>query len=159
MSWQGLKSNKITLSKKRGTYWLSRLSPASTESTCLCNFPFSMFWNNRVYTERNKWYILTHLGESGYCLETSTNCWVNWPDCCKFSGQWPRSVKSAEMKITIYPSACRLLNLLYYTIEKCRFVSPLWHCVFMEICLIFYSYYIVRTWYIYYTMLAMYVLV
>ena len=36
------------LRKKRGTYWLSRLSPASTESTCLWNFPFSMFWINRV---------------------------------------------------------------------------------------------------------------
>ena len=36
------------LRKKRGTYWLSRLSPASTESTCLCNFPFSMFWTNTV---------------------------------------------------------------------------------------------------------------
>ena len=112
-------------------------------------------------TERNKWYILTHLGESGYCLQTSTNCWVNWPNCCKFPGQWPRSVKSAEMKITIYPSACMLLNLLYYTIEKCRFESPLWHWVSMEISFIFYSYYIVRTGYMYiyiYTMLAMYVL-
>ena len=35
----------ITLRKKRGT---SRLSAACTESTCLYNFPFSMFWINRV---------------------------------------------------------------------------------------------------------------
>ena len=43
-------------------------------------------------TERNKWYILTHLGESGYCLQINPNYQVNWPNCCKFSGQWPRSL-------------------------------------------------------------------
>ena len=57
----------------------------------------------------------------------------------RWKSQFPRRRKSG----------CMLLNLLYYTIEKCRFESPLWHCVFMEICLIFYSYYIVRTRYIY----------
>ena len=46
--WTHSSSTEPTLRKKRGTYWLSRLSPASTESTCLCNFPFSMFWINRV---------------------------------------------------------------------------------------------------------------
>ena len=51
-----------------------------------------------------------------------------------------------------------LLNLLYYTIEKCRFESILWHCFFMKICLIFYSYYIVTRGYIY-TTFAMYILV
>ena len=53
------------------------------------------------YTERNKWYILTHLCESGYCLQINPNYQVNWPNCWKFSGQWPRSVKFADMKITI----------------------------------------------------------
>ena len=37
-----------TLRKECGTYWLSRLSPASIESTCLCNFQFSMFWTITV---------------------------------------------------------------------------------------------------------------
>ena len=44
------------------------------------------------HTERNKWYILTHLGESGYCLQINRNYQVNWPNCCKFSCQWPRSL-------------------------------------------------------------------
>ena len=57
--------------------------------------------DSAICTERNKWYILTHLCESGDCLQINQNYQVNWPNCCKFSGQWPRSVKSAEMKITI----------------------------------------------------------
>ena len=92
--------------------------------------------------------------------------WLLSPDVHELSGQLTQLlqifrsmtqifVKSAEMKITIPFSL--LLNLLYYTIEKCRFESPLWHSFFMEICLIFYSYYIVTRWYTY-TMLAMYVL-
>ena len=28
-------------------------------------------------TERNKWYILTHLAESGYCLQINPNYQVN----------------------------------------------------------------------------------
>ena len=53
-------------------------------------------------------------------------------------------------------------TVLMTSIEKCQFESPLWHsCLFMEICLIFYSYYIVTRGYIYiyiYTMKAMYVM-
>ena len=65
--------------------------------------------------------------------------------CCQFSGQWPRFVKS-EIKTRIYPKAS---NSIECTIEKCRFESPLWHFVFMEICLvIFYSNYIVMRGYI-----------
>ena len=99
-------------------------------------------------TERNKWYILTHLGESGYCLQINLNYQVNWPNCCKFSGQDPdlceiRGDENHNLPLSL------LLNLLYYTIEKCQFKSQLWHCVFMEICLIFYSYYIVTRGYIY----------
>ena len=40
-------------------------------------------------------------------------------------------------------------TMLMTSIEKCRFESPLWHCLFMDICLIFYSYYIVPRGYIY----------
>ena len=29
------------------------------------------------HTERNKWYILTHFGESGYCLQINPNYQVN----------------------------------------------------------------------------------
>ena len=62
----------------------------------------------RLYTERNKWYILTHLCESGYCLQINLNYKVNRPNCCKLSGQLTQLlqifrsmtqifVKSAEM--------------------------------------------------------------
>ena len=51
----------------------------------------NMIYHNCVHTERNTWYILTHLGESGYYLQMSTNYQVNWPNCSKFLGQWPRS--------------------------------------------------------------------
>ena len=85
------------------------------------------------YTERNKLYILTHLGESGYRLQINPNYQANyWPNCCKFSSQI--FVKSAEMKITILPLSL-LLNLLNYTIEKCRFESHTDIALFMEICL------------------------
>ena len=32
---------------------------------------------NLMYTERNKWYILTYLSESGYCLQINPNYQVN----------------------------------------------------------------------------------
>ena len=61
-------------------------------------------------TERNKWYILTHLGESGYCLQINPNYQVNWPNCWKFSGQWPRSLwNPGRWKSQFTPSACYLI--------------------------------------------------
>ena len=74
------------------------------------------------HTERNTWYILTHLGESGYCLQINPNYQVNWPNCCKFSGQWPKSLWNPGDENHNLPLSL-LLNLLYYTIEKCRLES------------------------------------
>ena len=85
---------------------------------------------------------------------TVANFQVNDPDLCEIRGD-----ENHNLPLSL------LLNLLHYTIDKCRFESPLWHCVFMEVCLIFNSYFIVRRGYIYiyiyiyiYTILAMYVL-
>ena len=70
-------------------------------STCIdaIYFMHMMYSTSRSYQyteycalKRNKWYILNHLGESGYCLHINPNYQVNWPNCCKFSGQWPRSL-------------------------------------------------------------------
>ena len=36
---------------------------------------------SNTITERNQWYILTHLFESGYCLQINPNYQVNWPNC------------------------------------------------------------------------------
>ena len=33
--------------------------------------------SSHIHTERNKWYILTHLCESGYCLQINPNYQVN----------------------------------------------------------------------------------
>ena len=77
---------------------------------------------------------------------TVGNFQVNDPDLCEIRGD-----ENHNLPFSL------LLNLLYYTTEKCRFESPLWHCFFMEICLIFYSYYIVTRGYIH-TRLAIYVL-
>ena len=66
-------------------------------------------------TERNKWYILTHLGESGYCLQTSTNYQVNRPNCCKFSGQWPRSLwNPRRWKSQFTPQPATQFTALYH---------------------------------------------
>ena len=94
------------------------------------------------YTERNKWYILTHLGESGYCLQINQNYQVNWPNSCKFSGQWPRSLwnpRRWKSQFTTQPAT--QFTVLYHWEVSVRI--SLWHCIFMEICLIFYSYYFV----------------
>ena len=84
-------------------------------------------------TERNKWYILTHLGESCSCLQIPKLSDQLTQLLQIFRSMTQIFVKSTEMKTRIYPSAC---CSIYCTIEKCRFESPLLHCVFMEICLI-----------------------
>ena len=120
-------------------------------SQCICNDII-----HDDITDRNKWDTLTHLAESSSCLKINQNYQVNWPNHCRSMTQI--FVKSAEMKITIHPSAC---YSIYCIIEKCRFESPLRQCVFMEICLIFYEYCIVMRGYIYiytHTVLDMYVL-
>ena len=63
---------------------------------------------------------------------TGANFQVNDPVLCEIRGD-----ENHNLPLSL------LLNLLYYTIENCPFESPLWHCVFMKICLIFYSYYTV----------------
>ena len=66
-------------------------------------------------TERNKWYILTHLGESGYCLQINPNYPVNWPNCCKFSGQWPRSLwNPRRWKSQFTPQPATQFTVLYH---------------------------------------------
>ena len=100
------------------------------------------------HTERNKLYILTHLGESGYCPQINPNYQVNWPNCCKFLGQWPRSLwNPRRWKLQFTPQPATQFTVLCYWEVSVRI--SLWHWVFMEICLIFYSYYIVTRGYIY----------
>ena len=69
---------------------------------------------------------------------TVANFQINDPDPCEIRGD-----ENHNLPLSL------LLNLLYYTIEKCQFESPLGHCVFKDICLIFNSYYIIRRGYIY----------
>ena len=68
---------------------------------------------------------------------TVANFQVNDPDLCEIHRDENHNLP-----------LCLLLNLLYH-IEKCQFESPLWHCVLVEICLIFYSFCIGTRGYIY----------
>ena len=143
------------------------------------NVPHSAWSNAYIWpTIRRKnntaWQINTRTNKTCRTLrEISGAYWLTWVSLAIVSRR-PRIIKSIDPTVANFqvndPNLCEihgdenhnlpfslLLNLLYYTIEKCRFKSPLWHCFFMEICLIFYSYYIVMRAYIY-TMLAMYVL-
>ena len=42
-----------------------------------CRSKLDIAWALEFHTERNKWYILTHLGECGYCLQINPNYKVN----------------------------------------------------------------------------------
>ena len=92
------------------------------------------------------WVLLTHLGESGYCHQINLNYQVNRPTCCKFSGQWPRSLwNPRRWKSQFTPQSATQFTVVYHWEVSVRI--SLWHFVFMEICLIFY--YIVVRGYIY----------
>ena len=67
---------------------------------------------------------------------TVTNFQVNDPDLCEICGD-----ENHNLPLSL------LLNLLYYTIEKCWFESH--SDIALKICIIFYSYYIVTRGYLY----------
>ena len=52
---------------------------------------------------------------------TVANFQVNDPDLCEIRGD-----ENHNLPFSL------LLKLLYYTVKKCRFESPLWHCFFMK---------------------------
>ena len=100
---------------------------------------------------------MTHLGESGYCLQINPNYQVNWPNCCKFSGQWPRSLwNPRRWKSQFTPQPATQFTVLYHWEVSVRISTLTLHFHVNLSYFLFILHYYERTYI--YTMLAMYVL-